>query len=122
MVDPAIVYTGGVFVLFFFWIYGIVAAVRDVKNYVIPYYRQYRSEGDDSDRADRPAASAAGATTDATVEGSAGDGTPAAGPLPNHATVSGHDPDRPADLDRAADAGHSADVDRPSEAGATDDR
>ena len=49
MVDPALVYVGGVFVLFFFWIYGIVAFVRDVKNKLVPAYRQYR-RGDEGEK------------------------------------------------------------------------
>lgn len=49
MVDAALVYTVGVLVLFCFWIYGIVAFVRDLKNYVIPWVRQYRA-GDGRNR------------------------------------------------------------------------
>jgi len=48
MVDPALVYVGGVVVLFFFWMYGIVAFLRDVKNRLVPAYRQWRR--DDPDR------------------------------------------------------------------------
>lgn len=57
MVDVALVYTAGVLVLFFFWIYGIVTFVRDLKNYVIPAYRQYRRDDATDARADRPDAS-----------------------------------------------------------------
>ncbi len=54
MVDPALVYVGGVLILFFFWIYGIVAFIRDMKNTVIPAYRQYRhGERTGHDRRDR---------------------------------------------------------------------
>lgn len=35
-------YFGGGTLLFFFWIYGIYAFVRDLKNTFIPKYRQYR--------------------------------------------------------------------------------
>lgn len=35
-------YFVGVFVLFFFWIYGIASFVLDVKNKVIPGIRKYR--------------------------------------------------------------------------------
>lgn len=55
MVDPALVYVGGVTLLFFFWIYGIVAFVRDVKNKLVPAYRQYRREdGADERGEDEP--------------------------------------------------------------------
>ncbi|MCU4753804.1 hypothetical protein OB919_17755 [Halobacteria archaeon AArc-curdl1] len=37
-----IVYYGGLTVLFFFWIYGIVSFVLDLKNKVIPGIIQYR--------------------------------------------------------------------------------
>ncbi|WP_440771774.1 hypothetical protein [Natronorubrum sp. DTA28] len=37
-----IVYYGGLTVLFFFWIYGIVSFALDVKNTIIPGVRQYR--------------------------------------------------------------------------------
>ena len=37
-----LVYYGGMFVLFFFWIYGIVSFVLDVKNKLIPGIAQYR--------------------------------------------------------------------------------
>ena len=46
MVDPALVYVGGVLVLFFFWVYGIVAFLRDVKNRLVPAYRQWRRDDD----------------------------------------------------------------------------
>ena len=38
----ALVYYGGLTVLFFFWIYGIVSFALDVKNKLIPTVRQYR--------------------------------------------------------------------------------
>ena len=37
-----LVYYGGLLVLFFFWIYGIVSFGLDVKNKIIPGIRQYR--------------------------------------------------------------------------------
>ncbi len=37
-----LIYYGGLFVLFFFWIYGIVSFGLDVKNKLIPGIRQYR--------------------------------------------------------------------------------
>ncbi|WP_089789086.1 hypothetical protein [Natronobacterium haloterrestre] len=37
-----IVYYGGLSILFFFWIYGIVSFALDLKNTVIPGIRQYR--------------------------------------------------------------------------------
>ena len=37
-----LVYYGGLTVLFFFWIYGIVSFALDVKNTIIPGIRQYR--------------------------------------------------------------------------------
>ena len=37
-----IVYYGGLTVLFFFWIYGIVSFVLDLKNKIIPGIIQYR--------------------------------------------------------------------------------
>ncbi|MFC4245735.1 hypothetical protein ACFOZ7_01745 [Natribaculum luteum] len=37
-----LVYYGGMFVLFFFWIYGIASFVLDVKNKVVPGIRRYR--------------------------------------------------------------------------------
>lgn len=37
-----IVYYGGLTILFFFWIYGIVSFVFDLKNKIIPGIRQYR--------------------------------------------------------------------------------
>ena len=37
----ALVYYGGLTVLFFFWIYGIVSFVLDVKNRVLPAVRRY---------------------------------------------------------------------------------
>ncbi|MFP8891538.1 hypothetical protein ACLI4U_17480 [Natrialbaceae archaeon A-CW2] len=37
-----IVYYGGLTILFFFWIYGIVSFVLDLKNKVIPGIIQYR--------------------------------------------------------------------------------
>lgn len=49
MVDAALVYVVGVVVLFFFWMYGIVAFLRDVKNKLLPAYRQWRSETDADD-------------------------------------------------------------------------
>jgi len=38
----AIVYFGGGTLLFVFWVYGIYAFFRDLKNRWIPAYRQYR--------------------------------------------------------------------------------
>ncbi|WP_281195278.1 hypothetical protein [Halorubrum sp. F4] len=38
----ALVYYGGMTVLFFFWAYGIVSFVLDVKNKLIPGIRDYR--------------------------------------------------------------------------------
>ncbi|WP_254546235.1 hypothetical protein [Halomarina pelagica] len=38
--DPAL-YVGGVTLLFFFWVYGIVAFVRDVRGRWLPAARQY---------------------------------------------------------------------------------
>ena len=52
MIDAALVYTVGVLVLFFFWVYGIVAFVRDVKNYLIPAYRQYRAGDEEPEPSD----------------------------------------------------------------------
>ncbi|MFP8956196.1 hypothetical protein ACLI4Y_05670 [Natrialbaceae archaeon A-CW3] len=37
-----IVYYGGLTILFFFWIYGIVSFVLDLKNKIIPGLRKYR--------------------------------------------------------------------------------
>lgn len=37
-----LVYVGGVTVLFFFWAYGIVSFVLDLKNKIVPGIRQYR--------------------------------------------------------------------------------
>ncbi|SDR14522.1 hypothetical protein [Natronobacterium texcoconense] len=37
-----IVYYGGLFVLFFFWIYGIVSFALDLKNKIVPGIVQYR--------------------------------------------------------------------------------
>lgn len=51
MVDPAVAYVAGVLVLFFFWLYGIVAFVRDVKNRLVPAYRQYRRDDPDEEDA-----------------------------------------------------------------------
>ncbi|ADQ66736.1 hypothetical protein C499_03228 [Halogeometricum borinquense DSM 11551] len=34
-------YLGGMLVLFFFWVYGIVSFVLDLKNTIIPKTRQY---------------------------------------------------------------------------------
>ncbi|AHG01615.1 hypothetical protein HALLA_04240 (plasmid) [Halostagnicola larsenii XH-48] len=51
-----ILYYGGLLVLFFFWIYGIVSFARDVKRRVIPGIKQYRrgrrrlAETDERDR------------------------------------------------------------------------
>jgi hypothetical protein len=42
MIDFGLLYVGGVTVLFFFWVYGIYAFVRDTKNKFIPLARQYR--------------------------------------------------------------------------------
>lgn len=52
MVDATLVYVTGVVVLFFFWMYGVVAFLRDVKNWLVPAYRQWRAT--DSDRASNP--------------------------------------------------------------------
>jgi hypothetical protein len=38
----ALVYWGGMFVLFFFWVYGIVSFGFDLKNKIIPGILQYR--------------------------------------------------------------------------------
>ncbi|GAB3025831.1 hypothetical protein [Natronobiforma cellulositropha] len=35
-------YLVGVFVLFFFWIYGIVSFALDLKNKIVPGIRRYR--------------------------------------------------------------------------------
>jgi hypothetical protein len=41
--DPAVaVYFGGGTLLFFFWVYGIVAFVRDLRGRYLPALRQYR--------------------------------------------------------------------------------
>jgi len=37
-----VLYYGGFTVLFFFWVYGIVSFVRDLKNKIIPGIRAYR--------------------------------------------------------------------------------
>ncbi|GAB3675665.1 hypothetical protein [Halopiger thermotolerans] len=37
-----LVYYGGLLVLFFFWIYGIVSFALDLKNTIIPGVRKYR--------------------------------------------------------------------------------
>ena len=37
-------------ILFFFWAYGIVAFVRDVKNWVIPWYRTRRRRKAESEQ------------------------------------------------------------------------
>jgi len=37
-----LLYFGGGTVLFFFWIYGIVSFVRDVRHRFVPAVRQYR--------------------------------------------------------------------------------
>jgi len=37
----ALVYFGGMAVLFFFWIYGIVSFGLDLKNKIVPGARQY---------------------------------------------------------------------------------
>ncbi|MWV39916.1 hypothetical protein [Natrialba sp. INN-245] len=37
-----LVYYGGLSVLFFFWIYGIVSFGLDLKNKIVPAIRQYR--------------------------------------------------------------------------------
>ncbi len=39
--DP-LLYLGGVTLLFFFWVYGIVAFVRDLRGRYLPALRQYR--------------------------------------------------------------------------------
>lgn len=45
MVDAALLsYVGVVTLLFFFWAYGILAFVRDVKNKLLPWMRQYRAK------------------------------------------------------------------------------
>ncbi|EMA48433.1 hypothetical protein [Halococcus salifodinae] len=38
----ALVYWGGLVVLFFFWTYGIVSFLLDLKNKIIPGIAQYR--------------------------------------------------------------------------------
>lgn len=42
MDTAALVFYGGGMVLFFFWAYGIVAFLLDLKNKFIPGFRQYR--------------------------------------------------------------------------------
>jgi hypothetical protein len=43
MVDAGLLaYFGGGMILFFFWIYGIVSFVLDIKNKLIPGFIQYR--------------------------------------------------------------------------------
>ena len=42
MVDPALLYVGGMSLLFVFWAYGIISFVLDVKNKFIPLARLYR--------------------------------------------------------------------------------
>lgn len=42
MIDVAAAYFGLLFVLFFFWIYGIVSFLLDLKNKIIPGIKQYR--------------------------------------------------------------------------------
>lgn len=37
----ALVYIGAVTILFFFWIYGIVSFILDIKNKIIPGAKQY---------------------------------------------------------------------------------
>lgn len=37
-----VVYYGGLTILFFFWIYGIVSFALDVKNRILPGIAQYR--------------------------------------------------------------------------------
>ena len=41
MVEAAVLYVGALTVLFFFWAYGIVSFVLDVKNKYVPGARQY---------------------------------------------------------------------------------
>ena len=54
MVDIGLLYVAGVTVLFFFWVYGIYAFVRDAKNRFIPLVRQYlrgrRREKEEAER------------------------------------------------------------------------
>ena len=38
----ALVYWGGMVVLFFFWVYGIVSFAFDLKNKIVPGVLQYR--------------------------------------------------------------------------------
>jgi len=38
----ALVYWGGMFVLFFFWVYGMVSFGFDLRNKIIPGILQYR--------------------------------------------------------------------------------
>lgn len=38
----ALVYWGGMVVLFFFWVYGIVSFLFDLKNKIVPGVAQYR--------------------------------------------------------------------------------
>jgi hypothetical protein len=40
--EAVLLYFGGGTLLFFFWIYGIVSFVFDIKNKIIPGIRQYR--------------------------------------------------------------------------------
>jgi hypothetical protein len=57
----AVVYWGGMFVLFFFWVYGIVSFGFDLKNKIIPGLLQYRrgrrkqkrEEAEESERDER---------------------------------------------------------------------
>lgn len=54
-------YIGGMTVLFFFWAYGIVSFLLDLKNVVVPKTRQYirgrrrlkRQEEEESEREER---------------------------------------------------------------------
>ena len=39
--ELGVAYVTGVTILFFFWVYGIYAFVRDLKNRYIPLARQY---------------------------------------------------------------------------------
>jgi len=38
---PTLVYVSAVTILFFFWIYGIVSFILDIKNKIIPGAKQY---------------------------------------------------------------------------------
>lgn len=43
MTTPGSFYVAAVTILFFFWVYGIVAFVRDLRSTYIPALRKYRA-------------------------------------------------------------------------------